>query len=529
MHGDDPRVLILHDNDAWRRCVSTALARRGVACIVADAAQDHRAMSFGQHGAVVVGPVPGRTAETARQAVARMQRCAPRGKVVALVPPRHNHHTRESFRAGAWDCLEEPVDPAELAECVADAMRRHGAHHGRRYAEAGHIPVDPGLPSDQEAFLGALASLRSLCRRNGQPLSIMMVNAVGPGEGPAISPRRLDPRVRTWLAANLKKVCRRSDLIDRYSGDTLIAALPHSRGAEAVELARRLQDTLQNPPLELDGRPCPATASVGIAESTIGFSETGRHLIQRARLALERANREGGGRIVTWGQLVEMEPSSRDMKRSTVERISYWVERVRQQLRSTYVESTRALVAAVEAKDPCTRAHSMTVATYAEAIGKRMGLPAGLIKTLRAAATLHDVGKIGVPDAILTKTGPLTDDEFAVVKRHPETGLEILGHVSFLTDERPLILHHHERYDGTGYPCGLAGDQIPVGARVLAVADALDAMLSRRSYKEAYDVARVRRELAVESGRQFDPAIAAQTLRWLQQAPEELATITPAS
>jgi energy-coupling factor transport system substrate-specific component len=278
----------------------------------------------------------------------------------------------------------------------------------------------------------------------------------------------------------------------------------------------------------LDGRPCPATANIGIAESTIGFSETGRHLLQRARLALDRANREGGGRIVTWGQLVELEPSSRDMKRSTVERISHWVERVRQQLRSTYVESTRALVAAVEAKDPCTRAHSMTVARYAEAIGTRMGLPTNLIKTLRAAAALHDVGKIGVPDAILTKSGPLTDEEFAVVKRHPETGLEILGHVSFLTDERPLILYHHERYDGTGYPCGLAGDQIPVGARVLAVADSLDAMLSARSYKEPYDVQRVCRELEVESGQQFDPAIAAQTLRWLQQAPDELAAMAPA-
>ena len=192
---------------------------------------------------------------------------------------------------------------------------------------------------------------------------------------------------------------------------------------------------------------------------------------------------------------------------------------LRHHLRSAYVESTRALVAAVEAKDPHTQAHSLAVATYAEAIGMRMRLPMRMIETVRAAALLHDVGKIGVPDAILTKPGPLTDQEFDIVKRHPETALEILGHVSFLSEERPLILHHHERYDGRGYPAGLAGDRIPIGARILAVADALDTMFAPRTYKRPYDVDRVRTELAAGAGHQFDPAVADVTLRWLAETP----------
>ncbi len=121
---------------------------------------------------------------------------------------------------------------------------------------------------------------------------------------------------------------------------------------------------------------------------------------------------------------------------------------------------------------------------------------------------LHDIGKIGVPDAILTKPGRLTDEEFDVIRKHPETALDILGHVSFLTDERPLILHHHEHYDGNGYPHGLGGDRIPIGARVLALADAIDAMFSSRSYKPAYDTARVRSELQHCAGRHFDPDVA---------------------
>lgn len=199
------------------------------------------------------------------------------------------------------------------------------------------------------------------------------------------------------------------------------------------------------------------------------------------------------------------------------EEIARWVQRLRQHIRSTYIESTQALVAAVDARDPYTRAHSVTVASYAEAIGRQMRLPARTIKTVAAAALLHDIGKIGVPDAILTKPGPLDEAEFTLIKRHPQTAVEILGHVSFLREERPLILHHHERFDGTGYPSGLARARIPLGARILAVADALETMLSERSYKAPYSMKKVRSELIAGAGSQFDPNVVDATLRWLDE------------
>jgi len=187
--------------------------------------------------------------------------------------------------------------------------------------------------------------------------------------------------------------------------------------------------------------------------------------------------------------------------------------------RATDVESTRAMVAAVDARDPYTRAHSVSVAAYAVAIGRRMGLSEAAVESLHKAALLHDVGKIGVPDAILTKPGPLTPEEFNVVKRHPEIAIEILGHLSVLADQLPLILHHHERYDGRGYPTGLVGEKIPIGARILAVADALDTMLSQRTYKPAYNVDQVRAELIACSGRQFDHAVVQATLALLDEQP----------
>jgi HD-GYP domain-containing protein (c-di-GMP phosphodiesterase class II) len=185
---------------------------------------------------------------------------------------------------------------------------------------------------------------------------------------------------------------------------------------------------------------------------------------------------------------------------------------------------SRALVGAVEAKDPCTRHHSVRVSEYAQTLGARLGLPPTLLESLRTAAILHDVGKIGIPDAVLRKPGPLTAEEYDVVKRHPDTGLRILGHASFLSAELPIIRHHHERYDGCGYPSRLAGAQIPLGARILAVADALDAMLSTRTYRENADLAGARRELQRCAGTQWDPDVVKKALEWLDASPDTFIT-----
>lgn len=197
------------------------------------------------------------------------------------------------------------------------------------------------------------------------------------------------------------------------------------------------------------------------------------------------------------------------------------LERIREQLRSTDAESTKALIAAVDARDSYTREHSLSVAVYAERIARRLGWSDAPVASLRQAALLHDVGKIGVPDAILTKPGPLTAEEFEAIKRHPQIALDILGHLSFLGEELAFILHHHERYDGGGYPAGLSGSRIPMGARILAVADSLDTMFSPRTYKPAYSADHVRAELIAESGRQFDPQAVRVTLAWLDESGDD--------
>lgn len=192
------------------------------------------------------------------------------------------------------------------------------------------------------------------------------------------------------------------------------------------------------------------------------------------------------------------------------------------QVRQAALESVRALVKAVEAKDPYTRRHSEHVAHYAVHFAGAMGLSAAGIESLRTAAMLHDVGKIGVPDHILVKAGKLSQGEFEQIQRHPALGADILSKITLFHDEAALVRHHHERWDGKGYPDGLAGDQTPLPARIIQVADCLDAMLMERTYKIAYPVDKALAELARCEGSQFDPALTEVALRWCRWNSDKL-------
>ncbi|HZI63378.1 MAG TPA: HD domain-containing phosphohydrolase [Thermoanaerobaculia bacterium] len=182
-------------------------------------------------------------------------------------------------------------------------------------------------------------------------------------------------------------------------------------------------------------------------------------------------------------------------------------------LRNDLLRVVQALTGAIEAKDGYTEAHLRRVSGYALAVGERLGLGAGELEELRYASLLHDVGKIGVPDHLLAKQGPLSVDEAEQMQRHAEIGARILSNIDVLRDVAPLILHHQERFDGArdgkhpGYPLGLHGDAIPMGARIIAVVDAFDAMTSDRPYRAALDPAEAVEVLRTERGRQFDPRI----------------------
>jgi HD-GYP domain-containing protein (c-di-GMP phosphodiesterase class II) len=181
---------------------------------------------------------------------------------------------------------------------------------------------------------------------------------------------------------------------------------------------------------------------------------------------------------------------------------------VSRELRETYTLTVRALSNAVEARDAYTAHHAERVAAYGAEIAAVSGLVLGEEPQIEYGFLLHDIGKVAVPDAILFKSGALDDDEREEMQRHPVIGEEIIREIEFLAPARQVVRHHHERWDGTGYPDGLAGEAIPLAARVFALADALDAITSDRPYRAARTLAQARETLR-DSGGQFDPRILA--------------------
>ena len=178
-----------------------------------------------------------------------------------------------------------------------------------------------------------------------------------------------------------------------------------------------------------------------------------------------------------------------------------------QDLEQSYDYTLEALGGALDAKDAETEGHCQRVTAFTITIAKAMGVDKALLRHIARGAFLHDIGKMGVPDSILRKPGPLTAEEREIMRRHCDIGYAVLERIPFLKEAAEIVLSHQECYDGSGYPRGLRGEQIPLGARIFAVADTLDAMISDRPYRKALPISAAREEIKRYSGRQFDPRV----------------------
>jgi len=204
-----------------------------------------------------------------------------------------------------------------------------------------------------------------------------------------------------------------------------------------------------------------------------------------------------------------VEERTRELTHKTdeVERLYRELKVAFEQIRATYDTTLEALMEALDTRDTETQGHSRRVSEYTVAVARRMGVAEPDLTQMRWGALLHDVGKIGVPDAILRKPGPLTPAEWVEMRKHPELGRRILANIRFLEGAVPIVYCHQERFDGTGYPRGLKEEQIPLGARIFAVVDTLDAMTMNRPYRKALPYERAREEVARFAGVQFDPRV----------------------
>jgi diguanylate cyclase (GGDEF)-like protein len=286
------------------------------------------------------------------------------------------------------------------------------------------------------------------------------------------------------MAAALRGHTRETDLIGRQGGDEFLILLPETRPDGAATTAESVLTAVSGQPyITADGQRIPVHVSIGLA----CFPEDGDEinvLIAHADANLYASKRRGGNMI-----------TSEELRNE------------RADVRTAAFDMLEALVTAVDNKDCYTRRHSEEVTEHALALAAAIGLSEESQRTTRMVGLLHDVGKIGVPDGILRKPGPLTHDEFEAVKQHPVLGEALVREISNLEEIRAAVVSHHERWDGSGYPRGLSGEAIPLLGRITSVADAFSAMTSDRPYRKALSMEEAIAELRAGAGTQFDPAL----------------------
>lgn len=319
----------------------------------------------------------------------------------------------------------------------------------------------------------------------------------------------------------MRREKRTSDILARYGGDEFVLLLPETSEAGALILLQRIRHSAEAIPM---GEGLSFSTSCGVVELAPESRMPANEVIRCADMALYEAKRAGRNRVETWSQASDRIRSKQQVDDEKIEELQGRIAHLSLQSKEMLVQSIWGLIQALEARDKYARSHSENVMRYSVGVAETLELGPVAVDVIRRAAMIHDIGKIGVPDSILCKSGKLTDEERAVIHQHPLIAVRILDQMQFLQRELPIVRHHHEWWNGQGYPDGISGQVIPKGARILAVADAFDAITSDRVYHRSRPVSRAVEILVEGSGSQFDPECVEAMKRWMQRVSESLGT-----
>ena len=347
----------------------------------------------------------------------------------------------------------------------------------------------------------------------------------------------------------LEQNCRRSDVVARYGGDEFVILMPETSVEQARQLAGKLRGWVAADPLLRDKN---ITASFGIAGFPIHGS-TPQELIQVADSSMYLSKHQGGNSVssvdqgdpndtkrwkkdvleaylgVTLKRLFSTGPEAFEEIYRRLEQFTRSLTEQGQcgpghEIPPAVVDTVTSLALAIDAKDHYTQGHSQKVSAYAVMIAQALNLNQKEVEEIRLAGLLHDIGKVGIPEIILNKSGPLDSEEWETMKTHTLLGAKILEPLEAMNLIRLMVRHHHEFYDGTGYPDRLRGEKIPYGARIIAIADAYDTITSERTYKKPRRPDEAFSELQRCAASQFDPEIIRVFIETMRRAPQGFAS-----
>jgi len=378
-----------------------------------------------------------------------------------------------------------------------------------------------GLPS-RNSFLHTLESEIKRANRYGLAINLLLIEVGGLRNINETLGHQAGDSVLVRVTQLLGRVIRDTDILGRYTGNRFALLLPHTDSPGAARVAEKLLQSIRSDPFAGNPGAGRITASIGIAELFPGNSGA-NDLLQRAGQALRFARRQGGDTYFTWNQAqdhIQAESAARAVESSSLEELERGISQIDHQMRDALVQSVFALMNALGSRDPYTQEHCTMVMNLSVELARQMGIGEPGIEQLRYAAMLHDLGKIAIPESILLKPGKLTDEEFDLMKQHPTIAAHIIRPISMLRELIPIIQSHQEWYDGRGYPQGLAGNHIPLGARIISVVDAYHAMTSRRPYRDAMPPQSALSIIEEQAGSQFDPLVVE---KFLELAPRLIA------
>ncbi|MBM3254120.1 MAG: diguanylate cyclase [Candidatus Omnitrophica bacterium] len=322
------------------------------------------------------------------------------------------------------------------------------------------------------------------------------------------------------LAKQLKRIVRQYDVVIRFGGEEFVIVSPGTDRPTVLVLAQRLLDAINLYNFGNKKYIVKLKLSMAVASYPEDRINTGMDLIELTNQILNKVKEFGGNKVYSSIDISRQrspleEKSAGDANiKSMKEKIEDLTKRANQSL----IEAVFAFAKTIELKDRYTGQHTERTVKYATNIAKMLDLPKDEIERIRQASILHDLGKIGISEKILLKRSKLSKGEFGELKKHPHIGVDIIRPIHFLHDIMPLILYHHERWDGKGYPNALRGEEIPIGARIVAIADVFQALTSKRPYRKAYSKKEAINIIKNGTGTQFDPKVVQAFLKILRNS-----------